>query len=58
MLLDPQPFTGVCFRGVNLTVMTSVVEEAMKLQHDFPDIMAGLDAVRGNKQRWSQRCNC
>lgn len=39
------------FRGVNLTVMTSVVEEAMKLQRDFPDIMAGFDAVRGTMER-------
>lgn len=55
MLLELQSFTGACFRGVNLTVMTSVVKEAVKLQHDFPDIMAGFDAVRGNKQRWSER---
>ncbi|CAF98874.1 unnamed protein product, partial [Tetraodon nigroviridis] len=32
-------------RGVNLTVMTSVVEEAMQLRRHFPDIMAGFDAV-------------
>lgn len=31
--------------------MTEVVEEAMKLQRDFPDIMAGFDLVRGN-------CDC
>lgn len=38
----------MCFRGVNISVMTGVVEEAMKLQRDFPDIMAGFDLVRGN----------
>lgn len=32
-------------RGVNISVMTGVVEEAMKLQKDFPDIMAGFDLV-------------
>lgn len=32
-------------RGVNMSVMTEVVEEAMKLQRDFPDIMAGFDLV-------------
>ncbi|KAI3371587.1 hypothetical protein L3Q82_024158, partial [Scortum barcoo] len=32
-------------RRVNISVMTSVVEEAMKLQRDFPDIMAGFDLV-------------
>nr|XP_046250151.1 adenosine deaminase 2-A isoform X2 [Scatophagus argus]XP_046250152.1 adenosine deaminase 2-A isoform X2 [Scatophagus argus]XP_046250153.1 adenosine deaminase 2-A isoform X2 [Scatophagus argus] len=32
-------------RGVNISVMTAVVEEAMKLQRDFADIMAGFDLV-------------
>ncbi|KAG7214939.1 hypothetical protein INR49_005214 [Caranx melampygus] len=32
-------------RGVNISMMTEVVEEAMKLQKDFPDIMAGFDLV-------------
>ncbi|XP_070829126.1 adenosine deaminase 2-A isoform X2 [Chaetodon trifascialis] len=32
-------------RGANMSVMTAVVEEAMKLQRDFPDIMAGFDMV-------------
>ena len=31
-----------------MSVMTEVVEEAMKLQRDFSDIMAGFDLVRGN----------
>ncbi|XP_031160844.1 adenosine deaminase 2-A-like [Sander lucioperca] len=35
----------VCFRGVNASVMARVVEEAMKLQRDFPDVMAGFDLV-------------
>lgn len=43
-------FFGVRFilsvhRGVNVSVMTEVVEEAMKLQKDFPHIMAGFDMV-------------
>ncbi|XP_008290577.1 adenosine deaminase 2-A [Stegastes partitus] len=32
-------------RQVNASVMTGVVEEAMKLQKDFPDFMAGFDLV-------------
>ncbi|KAM3608733.1 uncharacterized protein V6R79_003767 [Siganus canaliculatus] len=32
-------------RAVNLSVIAGVVEEAMKLQRDFPDIMAGFDLV-------------
>ncbi|KAM9855003.1 adenosine deaminase 2-A [Aulostomus maculatus] len=32
-------------RGVNTSVMAEVVEEAMKLQADFPDILAGFDLV-------------
>ncbi|XP_068613616.1 adenosine deaminase 2-A-like [Brachionichthys hirsutus] len=32
-------------RGVNISVMTGVVEAAMKLRRDFPDIMAGFDLV-------------
>ncbi|XP_017274354.1 adenosine deaminase 2-A [Kryptolebias marmoratus] len=32
-------------RGVNASVMTEAVEEAMKLKKDFPDFMAGFDMV-------------
>ncbi|KAM9753115.1 adenosine deaminase 2-A isoform 1-T3 [Menidia menidia] len=32
-------------RAVDLSVMTGAVEEAMQLQRDFPDIMAGFDLV-------------
>ncbi|XP_022605651.1 adenosine deaminase 2-A-like isoform X1 [Seriola dumerili] len=32
-------------RGVNISTMTGAVEKAMKLQRDFPDIMAGFDLV-------------
>uniref|UniRef100_UPI0037E8E16F adenosine deaminase 2-A n=1 Tax=Semicossyphus pulcher TaxID=241346 RepID=UPI0037E8E16F len=32
-------------RGVNMSVMIGVVEKAMKLKRDFPDIMAGFDLV-------------
>ncbi|XP_061577318.1 adenosine deaminase 2-A [Cololabis saira] len=32
-------------RGLNASVMTGVVEKAMKLHRDFPDIMAGFDLV-------------
>ncbi|XP_037306457.2 adenosine deaminase 2-A [Pungitius pungitius] len=32
-------------RRVNASVMASAVEEAMKLQRDFPDVMAGFDLV-------------
>ncbi|KAM6925844.1 adenosine deaminase 2-A isoform 1-T4 [Lycodopsis pacificus] len=32
-------------RGVTASVMARVVEEAMKLRRDFPDIMAGFDMV-------------
>ncbi|XP_019959204.1 adenosine deaminase 2-A [Paralichthys olivaceus] len=32
-------------RGVNISRMNGVVETAMKLQKDFPDIMAGFDLV-------------
>lgn len=32
-------------RGVNTSVLTGVVEKAMKLKRDFPDIMAGFDLV-------------
>lgn len=33
-------------RGLNTSMMTEVVKEAMKLQKDFPDDMAGFDMVR------------
>lgn len=36
------------FRGVNASVITKVVEKAMELQRDFPDIMAGFDLVRSS----------
>lgn len=49
-LPDLQPFPGMCFRRVNLTVMTSVVEDAMELHRDFPDIMAGFDTVREDER--------
>lgn len=32
-------------RGLNTSMMTEVVERAMKLQRDFPEIMAGFDMV-------------
>ncbi|XP_039987835.1 adenosine deaminase 2-A isoform X2 [Xiphias gladius] len=32
-------------RGRNISMVTEGVEEAMKLQRDFPDIMAGFDLV-------------
>ncbi|XP_037538711.1 adenosine deaminase 2-A [Nematolebias whitei] len=32
-------------RGVNASVMTEAVKEAMKLKKDFPDFMAGFDMV-------------
>lgn len=33
-------------------MMTEVVKEAMKLQRDFPDIMAGFDMVRRSWSFW------
>lgn len=38
-------FIYTVHRGVNATVLTGVVKEAMKLQKDFPDVMAGFDLV-------------
>lgn len=35
----------VCIRGLNSTQAVQVVEEAMLLQRNFPDIMAGFDFV-------------
>lgn len=35
----------VCFRGLNSTQAVDVVKEAMSLQRNFPDIMAGFDFV-------------
>ncbi|XP_071371573.1 adenosine deaminase 2-A isoform X1 [Centroberyx affinis] len=32
-------------RGLNASMVTAAVEEAMKLQRDFPEIMAGFDLV-------------
>uniref|UniRef100_A0A3Q3MHL2 adenosine deaminase n=1 Tax=Mastacembelus armatus TaxID=205130 RepID=A0A3Q3MHL2_9TELE len=32
-------------RGVNISVMTDAVEEAMKLRRDFPEFLAGFDLV-------------
>uniref|UniRef100_A0A668A612 adenosine deaminase n=1 Tax=Myripristis murdjan TaxID=586833 RepID=A0A668A612_9TELE len=32
-------------RGVNTTLLTAAIEEAMRLQKDFPEIMAGFDLV-------------
>lgn len=46
VFVDQSPFNATCFRRVNSSVMTSVVEEAMRLKRDFPDIMAGFDMVR------------
>lgn len=42
-------------RAVNLTVMTGAVEETMKLQRMFPEIMAGFDMVGhedGGRSLW------
>ncbi|XP_051237527.1 adenosine deaminase 2-A isoform X2 [Dicentrarchus labrax] len=38
-------FIFTIHRGVNSSVMTGAVEQAMKLQKDFPDIIAGFDMV-------------
>lgn len=34
-----------CHRGANATVAINAVEEAMTLQRNFPDTMAGFDFV-------------
>lgn len=36
----------VYFRTINTNTMLKVVEQAMELYRDFPDIMAGFDLVR------------
>ncbi|XP_029952584.1 adenosine deaminase 2-A-like isoform X3 [Salarias fasciatus] len=60
-------FFGVRFissvpRAVNVSVMTEAVEEAMKLQKDFPHIMAGFDMavrIRADRCGTSERpCRC
>uniref|UniRef100_A0A3Q3MGQ7 Adenosine deaminase 2a n=1 Tax=Mastacembelus armatus TaxID=205130 RepID=A0A3Q3MGQ7_9TELE len=43
-----QEVTRIIFtvhRGVNISVMTDAVEEAMKLRRDFPEFLAGFDLV-------------
>lgn len=42
-------FVAASFRALSVSEVKAAVKEAMQLQKDFPDVVAGFDMVRSHK---------
>ena len=41
-------FVGAFFRALSVSEVKAAVKEAIQLQKDFPDVVAGFDMVRSD----------